>query len=130
MNDIGTHYVDDDCPGHHKQPEMVFVEWTDSGEWLSKGWDKAEKYIASRSSKPPVGNVFTAGFIMHEDDEWLYVSPMYDPGNDHWYGVEAILKTCIQNRVGLKQGKRLSTHGGNTGRAMSDLSEAKPQAQA
>lgn len=73
------------------------VTWVDSGSIHAEGWETKENILLHNK----IGTVTTVGIVMHEDDTTLYIALSYDPDNKHYFGVQAILKSCIQARVPL-----------------------------
>ena len=76
-------------------PPIVTVEWLDSGLQLDKGWATRDTYIASAH----LAVVYTTGYLMHEDDDIIVVSPTYDPKAGHFFAAQVIDKASVRART-------------------------------
>ena len=76
-------------------PPIVTVQWLDSGLQLDQGWGSRESYL----EKARLATVFTTGYLMHEDEQIIVISPTYDPQAGHFFAAQVIDKASVRGRT-------------------------------
>lgn len=77
----------------HKTPPIQIVEWWDSfaieDEWYEL------------SAKHPPRHILSSGYIVGEDDNYLYLASTFDPTSGTYSVALAIYKPCVVARTPL-----------------------------
>jgi len=76
---------------------VVEVFWKDHYSMGDEWYDKDEKHELRILS--------AVGYLVSEDDEYLFIASNYDFGNDTYSGGTAVLKNCIIKRRVVSKGK-------------------------
>lgn len=72
-------------------PPVCQIVWKDSYS-IEDLWHPTSDY----TSEPRV--IITAGFLVHEDDEYITVATTYDPDSETFGNGIAVLKACVLSR--------------------------------
>jgi hypothetical protein len=77
----------------HKAPPIHIIEWTDSFS-IEDEW-----YNVGESHDPR--NILTCGYVVGEDDKYVYIATTFDTGSGMYSVGIGIYKPCITSRTVL-----------------------------
>lgn len=76
-----------------KTPPIHIIEWWDSFSIEDEWYDL--------NSKHPHRHIFSAGYLVGEDEHYLHLATTFDPYSGTYSVAIAIYKPCIVNRTPL-----------------------------
>lgn len=79
--------------GEFKTPPIQIIEWWDSfaieDEWYEVG------------TKHPPRHIVSSGYVVGEDEHYVYLASTFDPTSGNYSVAIAIYKPCIVNKTPL-----------------------------
>lgn len=76
-------------------PQMVRVEWIDSGMARTNGWEKAEDIIEGLRRTPEFMRVVSVGLLLFQDEEQVILAQSYDAHNENFVNAHGIYRPNV-----------------------------------